>query len=128
MTCHSGPVIILLTIPSALHPKILSFEILFREMVTRCYTNLYSDFPPTKHLYESLFAPSEYDATTQELLEVMFGTFSSLISRLVEDHLLCGKFDNPSTLICANHSERDFVQLDRFCVRNQMQALYHYKQ
>jgi len=85
---------------------------------------LYSDFLPTKdQIYESLFAPSVYDATAQELLEVIFGAFSSLISRLVEDHLPNGKYDNPSAELVAETksvpttnviSERDFAQLDRF--------------
>ena len=53
---------------------------------------LYSDFLPTKdQIYESLFTPSVYHATAQELFEVMYGAFSSLISRLVEDHLPDGK-------------------------------------
>ena len=85
---------------------------------------LYSDFPLTKDLiYESLVAPSVYDATAQEVLEILFNAFSSLISRLVEDHLPDGKYHNPSAKLIAETksvpttnviSERDFAKLDRF--------------
>ena len=85
---------------------------------------LYSDFPPTKDcIFESLVAPSVYDATAQEILEVLFNAFSSLISRLVADHLPDGKYHNPSAVLTAEVksvpttnaiSERDFAKLDRF--------------
>ena len=85
---------------------------------------LYNDFPPTKdHIFESLVAPSVYDATAQEILEVLFNAFSTLISRLVTDHLPDGKYHNPSTKLIAETksvpttnviSERDFAKFDRF--------------
>ena len=99
---------------------------------------LYNDFPPMKdHIFESLVAPSVYDATVQEVLEILFNAFSTLISRLVADHLPDGKYHNPSTkLITETKSvpttnvigERDFANLIDFCVRNRMQALYHWRQ
>ena len=58
---------------------------------------------------------------TQEILEVMFNAFSSLLSRLVADHLPDGKYHNPSTLLTAETksvpktnviSERDFAKFD----------------
>jgi len=56
---------------------------------------LYSDFPLTKdHIYESLIDPSVHDVTVQEVLEILFNAFSSLISHLVEDHLPDGKYHN----------------------------------
>ena len=79
---------------------------------------LYSDFLPTKdQIYESLFAPSVYDATAQELLEMICGAFSLLVSHLVEDYLPDGRYDNPSTELAAETksvpttnaiTERDF--------------------
>ena len=48
---------------------------------------LFPDYLPSKdHIFDSLVAPSVYDATTQEILEVMFNAFSSLLSCLVADH------------------------------------------
>ena len=85
---------------------------------------LYNDFPPTKdQIFESLVAPSIYDATTQEILEVLFNAFSTLISRLLADHLPDGKYHNPSAKLIAETksvpttnviSERDFAKFDRF--------------
>ena len=69
------------------------------------------------------FFESLDDATTQEILEILFSAFSSLISRLVEDHLLDGKYHNLSAKLIAETksvpttnviSERDFAKLDRF--------------
>ena len=85
---------------------------------------LYSNFLPTKdHIFESLVAPSVYDATTEEILKILLSAFSSLISRLVEDQLTGGKYHNPSARLIAETksvpttnviSERDFGKLDRF--------------
>ena len=49
---------------------------------------VFDDFSPSVDLiHASLFAPSEYDAIVEELLCVLFSAFSSLLLRLVEDHL-----------------------------------------
>ena len=57
---------------------------------------VFDDFPPSvDSIHASLFAPSEYDAIVEELLCVLFSGFSSLLLRLVEDHLPEGKFDKP---------------------------------
>ena len=85
---------------------------------------LYDDFPPTKdHIFESLVTPSVYDATAQEVLEVLLSAFSTLIFRLVGDHLPDGKYHNPSAKLITETksvpttnvvSERDFAKFDRF--------------
>ena len=36
-------------------------------------------------IFESLVAPSVYDATAEEILKILLSAFSSLISHLVED-------------------------------------------
>ena len=63
--------------------------------------------------------------------------FSTLIFRLVGDHLPDGKYHNPSAKLITEIksvpttnviSERDFAKFDRICVRNRMQALYHWRQ
>ena len=73
-------------------------------------------------IHDSLFAPSEYDAVVEELLCVLFSAFSSLLLRLVEDHLSGGKFDDVDEALIEDTvsvpktntvSERDFAQLDR---------------
>ena len=84
---------------------------------------IFDDFPPTvDSIHASLFAPSEYDAVVEELLCVLFSAFSSLLLRLVEDHLPGGKFDNADETLVTDTtsvpktntvSERDFAQLDR---------------
>ena len=84
---------------------------------------VFDDFPPTvDSIHASLFAPSEYDAVVEELLCVLFSAFSSLLLRLVEDHLPGGKFDNADETLVTDTtsvpktntvSERDFAQLDR---------------
>ena len=87
---------------------------------------LFSNFLPTKdQIYESLFTTSVYDATAWEILEVLFGAFSTLVyvSRLVEDQLPDGKHGNPSVELITETksvpttnviSERNFANLDRF--------------
>ena len=85
---------------------------------------LYDDCPPTKdHIFELLVTPSVYDATTQEVLEVLLSAFSTLISRLVGDHLPDGKYHNPSAKLITETksvsktnviSVRDFAKFDRF--------------
>ena len=65
----------------------------------------FSDFLLTKdQIYESLFTPSVYDATAQDILEVLFGAFASLVSRLVEDHLPDGKHGYPSVKLVTETS------------------------
>ena len=85
-------------------------------------------------IFESLVAPSVYDATAQEILEVLFNAFSSLISHLVADRLPDGKYHNLSAVLTAEVksvpttnaiSERDLLNLTGFYVRNQMLLLYH---
>ena len=87
---------------------------------------LFSIFLLTKdQIYESLFTTSVYDATAWEILEVLFGAFSTLVyvSRLVEDQLPDGKHGNPSVELITETksvpttnviSERNFANLDRF--------------
>ena len=66
-------------------------------------------------------APSVYDATTQEILEVMFNAFLSLLSCLAADQLPDGKYHNPSELLTVETkpvpksnliSEKDFAKFD----------------
>ena len=85
---------------------------------------LYDDFPPMKaHIFESLVTPSLYDATAQEVLEVLLSAFSTLISYLVGDHLPDGKYHNPSAKLITETksipttnviSERDFAKFDGY--------------
>ena len=86
-----------------------------------CTANFHA--PTNDCIFESLAAPSVYDATTQEILEVLFNAFSSLISRLVADHLPDSKYHNPSAALTVEVksvpttnaiSEGDFAKLDRF--------------
>ena len=84
---------------------------------------VFDDFPPmVDSIHASLFAPSEYDAIVEELLCVLFSAFSSLLLRLVEDHLPEGRFDNADEALIGDTisvpktntvSERDFAILDR---------------
>ena len=84
---------------------------------------LFDDFPPVEDaIFSILISPSEYDATSQEILQNLFASFSLLVSRFVEDHLPAGKYHNPSTQLQTETksvpktnviSERDFSQLDR---------------
>ena len=49
---------------------------------------VFEDFPPTVDaIYECLFAPSDYDNIVEEILTVLFDAFSSLLIRLVGEHL-----------------------------------------
>ena len=85
---------------------------------------VFEDFPSTVHaIYECLFAPSEYESIVQEILTVLFGAFSALLTRLVGEHLPDGKYDATNISLIAETksvpktntiSERDFAQLDRF--------------
>ena len=85
---------------------------------------VFEDFPPTVDaIYECLFAPSKYDNIVEESLTVLFGAFSSLLTRLVCEHLPDGKYDATNVSLVAETksvpktntiSERDFAQLDRF--------------
>ena len=85
---------------------------------------MYDNYLPSKdHIFDSLVPPSVYDPTTQEILKVMFNAFSSLLSRLVTDHLPDGKYHNPYALRTAETksvpkiniiSERDFAKFDQF--------------
>lgn len=84
---------------------------------------IFDDFPPSiDSIHASLFAPSEYDAIVEEILCVLFSAFSSLLMRLVEDHLPGGRYDNIDETLREESrsvpktntiSERDFAQLDR---------------
>ena len=85
---------------------------------------VFEDFPPTVHaIYECLFSPSEYDSIIEEILTVLFGAFSSLLTHLVGEHLPDGKYDATNISLIAETksfpktntiSERDFAQLDCF--------------
>ena len=84
---------------------------------------LFDDFPPKEDaIFNALISPSEYDATSQEILQTLFASLSLLVSRFVEDHLPEGKYHNPSTQLQTETrsvpktnvvSEMDFAQLDR---------------
>ena len=84
---------------------------------------LFDDFPPKEDaIFNALISPSEYDATSQEILQTLFASLSLLVSRFVEDHLPEGKYHNPSTQLQTETrsvpktnivSEREFAQLDR---------------
>jgi len=80
----------------------------------------YADYPITKdEIWDHLIASTDHDATTQELLEILCGAFSALLSRLVQDHLPGGVYCNPSTNETKSVSKtnvvstRDFGMLDR---------------
>ena len=84
---------------------------------------LYDDFRPSQDaISDCLLTPSDTDNTTQEILQVLFSAFSSLVSRLIDDHLPDGKYSNPSESLKSETksvpktnciSERDFAKLDR---------------
>ena len=95
------------------------------------HAELYVDYPPKKdEIWNHLIIPTEYDSTTQEVLEVLCHAFSALLSRLIQDHLPGGVHYAPSTQLTVETtsvpktnvvSERDFGKLDRlFYVRSQM--------
>ena len=63
---------------------------------------LYSDFPPVEDaIFSSLIMPSEYDATAQEILQMLFNALSLLVSCFVDDHLPGDKYDNLSIQLTA---------------------------
>ena len=71
-------------------------------------------------------SPSVYDATPQEVLEVLFNALSTLISRLVADHLPDGKYhDRPAKLITETKSVPTTNVISE---RDLMQAFYHWRQ
>lgn len=84
---------------------------------------LYDDFPPSEDpIYSSLISQSDNDHMVQEILQVLCSAFSSLVLRLVKDHLSGGEYDNPSKNLVGQTrsvpktntiSERDFAKLDR---------------
>ena len=84
---------------------------------------LYPNFPPTEDaIWHSLITPTDSDLVTQEILQIVFHAFSSLLFRLVSDHLPGGVLDKASLLIKSETqsvpktnvvSERDFAKLDR---------------
>ena len=75
---------------------------------------------------EKLITPSAYwDAMTQQVLELMFGSFVVVTKRMLSDHLEGGKYDKPDQVTakeCKNAPksnvvpERDFGMLDRLMV------------
>ena len=85
---------------------------------------VFDDFPPTVDaIYECLFAPSDYDDVVEEILTVLFGAFSSLLTCLVAEHLPDGKYDATDVSLIEETksvpktntiSERDSAQLDCF--------------
>ena len=96
---------------------------------------LYSDYPPLKdEIWHYLITPTEHDATTQEVLEVLCHAFSMLLSQLAQDHLPSGTHYNPSahlinktkSVLKTNAvSERDFGKLDCLLRESQMPAPCH---
>jgi len=83
---------------------------------------LCSDYPPRKDdIWHHLIASTKYDATTQEVLEILYHAFSTLLSQLVQDHLPGGAHYNPSAQLTNETksvsktnavSEWDFGKLD----------------
>ena len=82
-----------------------------------------ADLPPSEdEIWKSLTVSSEYDVIAQELLQMLFSSFSVLLSRLLHDHLTGGELDNPSHQLQEETksvpktntvSEHDFAKLDR---------------
>ena len=78
----------------------------------------------------SLFEPSEEDGLVQELLQLLFKSFSQTIQRLLIDHLPDGQFHDVTddAIIAETRSvpktnvnpERDFAILDRLISKSQM--------
>ena len=69
-----------------------------------------------------LLEPHSSDATTQELLQLLCGSFASFTARLLAEHLPGGTFNTPTPELMSEASsvrstnavsERDFAQLDR---------------
>ena len=58
---------------------------------------IFPDFPPSEdEIWNSFIASSEHDVIAQELLQMLFNSFSVLLSCLLYDHLPGGELDNPS--------------------------------
>ena len=84
---------------------------------------LFPDFPPTEDvIWQHLITPSEHDPLVLVIIQTLFHAFSALISRLVDDHLPGGKYDEPTSQLQVQTasvpktnviSERDFARLDR---------------
>ena len=56
--------------------------------VVSCEALLFDDFPPSDdQITRALAIPSELDSTVQEIFQVLFCAYSTLLRRLVEDHL-----------------------------------------
>ena len=91
--------------------------------VVSCEAVLFDDFPPSDdQITCALATPSEFDSTVQEILQVLFCAFSTLLRRLLKDHLPGGDLDMPSDQLLVETrsvpnsnviSERDFAKLDR---------------
>ena len=92
-------------------------------MLLQLFHVLFDDFPPSDdQITRALAIPSELDSTVQEILQVLFCAYSTLLRRLVEDHLPSGDLDDPSDQLLVETrsvpnsnviSERDFAKLDR---------------
>ena len=92
--------------------------------IVSCEAILFDDFPPSDdQITCALCTPSEYDSTVQEILQVLFCAFSTLLHRLLKDHLPGGYLDMPSDQLLVETrsvpnsnviSERDFAKLDQF--------------
>ena len=82
----------------------------------------FPDFPPVEDaVWHSLIAPSSSDAITLEILQIICHTFSSLLTRLLSDHLSGGMYDHLTPQLQRETksvpktntvSERDFAKLD----------------
>ena len=56
--------------------------------VVSCEAIVFDDFPPSDdQIIRALAVPCEFDSTVQEILQVIFCAISSLLRRLLEDHL-----------------------------------------
>lgn len=85
---------------------------------------LFADYTnPNDEIAQCLFQPTENDSIVQELLELMFKSFSLTLQRLLVDHLPGGEFHgvtDPNVLSETKsvpktnvNPERDFAILDR---------------
>ena len=84
---------------------------------------LFPDFPPSEDvIWQHLITPSEHDSLVLVILQTLFHAFSALVTRLVDDHLPGGKYDEPTSQLLEETasvpktnviSERDFAKLDR---------------
>ena len=65
--------------------------------VVSCEAILFDDFPPSDdQITRALATPREFDSTVEEIFQVLFCAFLTLLHRLLEDNLPGGDLDMPS--------------------------------